>query len=202
MIDIDHFKVFNDMNGHPAGDNALRVIGRTISEQIRDVDFAARYGGEEFAVILPDTTADQARIVAERIRKAGRTFVYHNHNFEFARFGNLTGMEILLGECGDAVQFEPDTYWVQAGGGDVAAWLGRLAGRIDVVHFKDMVYDIGEGQAAMAEVGEGNLDWPRIISACRAAGTRWHVVEQDICRRDPFDSLKLSLENLRRFGLE
>jgi sugar phosphate isomerase/epimerase len=140
--------------------------------------------------------------VAKRIRDAGRVFVYHNHHFELIRFGKLTGLEILLEECGEAVQFEPDTYWLQAGGGDVIQWLGRMAGRIDVVHFKDMVYDAGEGQAAMAEVGEGNLNWPGIINACAAGGVRWHIVEQDVCRRDPFDSLKISFENLRAYGLE
>lgn len=140
--------------------------------------------------------------IAARIRDAGRVFVYHNHHFEFARFGAVTGMDILLQNFGDAVQFEPDTYWVQAGGGDVVAWLGKLAGRIDVVHFKDMVYVPEEGQQAMAEVGEGNLNWPGIMAACAEGFVRWHVVEQDVCRRDPFESLKLSLGNLRRMGME
>ena len=151
-------------------------------------------GFREFARIITP--------IANRIRQAGRAFVYHNHHFEFIRFGSLTGMDILLEECGDAVQFEPDTYWVQAGGGDVVHWLGKLAGRIEVVHFKDMVYGLEDGQAIMAEVGEGNLNWPAIIAACARAGVRWHIVEQDVCQRDPFDSLKISLGNLKRLGLE
>jgi sugar phosphate isomerase/epimerase len=140
--------------------------------------------------------------LAERLRDAGKAFVYHNHNFELVRFGRLTGLDILLEESGDAVQFEPDTYWLQAGGGDVIAWLGKLAGRMDVVHFKDMAYEPEEGEAVMAEVGEGNLNWPGIISACRKANVRWHIVEQDTCRRDAFDCLKTSLENLKGLGLE
>lgn len=146
--------------------------------------------------------ASEISKVAERIREAGRVFVYHNHNFELVRFGSVTGMDILLEECSGAVQFEPDTYWLQAGGGDVVHWLGRLAGRIDVVHFKDMVYLPDEGQAGMAEVGEGNLNWPAVIAACEKGSVRWHVVEQDVCRRDPFDSLKISLGNLKKLGLE
>ncbi len=149
--------------------------------------------------------AEFARIitaVAERIRGAGRTFVYHNHNFEFARFGRRTGMDILLEHCGEAVQFEPDTYWIQAGGGDVIHWLNRLAGRMDVVHFKDMVYEPVEGEPVMAEVGEGNLNWPAILMACAKTQVRWHIVEQDTCRRDPFDSLAISLSNLKAMGLE
>ncbi len=101
MIDIDHFKVFNDMNGHPAGDSALRVIGRTISEQIRDVDFAARYGGEEFAIILPDTAADQARIVAERIRKAVEKTVFEQTNPQSSRLTLSVGIAELPSHCSD-----------------------------------------------------------------------------------------------------
>jgi sugar phosphate isomerase/epimerase len=139
--------------------------------------------------------------IASRIKDAGRTFVYHNHHFEFARFGSLTGMDVLLEECGEAVQFEPDTYWVQAGGGDVTQRLRKLSGRIDVVHFKDMVYGPQAGGSIMAEVGEGNLNWPEIIATCRKAGVRWHIVEQDECQRNPFDSLKISLANLSSLGL-
>lgn len=140
--------------------------------------------------------------IAERIRDAGHAFVYHNHNFEFARFGELTGMDILLNECGEAVQFEPDTYWIQAGGGDVVQWLEKLSGRVEVVHFKDMVYHQDEGGFVMAEVGEGNLNWQGIVSMCTRTGVQWHIVEQDECRRDPFDSLKISLNNCHEYGLE
>lgn len=157
-----------------------------------------RKSGEGFRAF-----AQSINPAARRIQDAGRVFVYHNHNFEFARFGGKLGLEILLEEFCDAVQFEPDTYWVQAGGGDVVEWLGRLsARRMDVVHFKDMVFDAEAMQPAMAEVGEGNLEWPAVIAACRNANVRWHIVEQDVCKRDPFDCLKTSLENLRKLGLE
>jgi len=52
----------------------------------------------------------------------------------------------------------------------------------------------------MAEVGEGNLDWPDILAAAREAGTEWYIVEQDTCQRDPFESLAISLRNLRDMG--
>jgi sugar phosphate isomerase/epimerase len=54
----------------------------------------------------------------------------------------------------------------------------------------------------MAEVGEGNLNWPRILDAAKKAGVEWYIVEQDICERDPFDSLKISLENLKAMGIK
>ncbi len=69
LLDIDHFKRFNDTHGHLAGDKVLVTIGRNIQACLRAMDSAYRYGGEEFTVILPDTNAQEARTVAERIRQ-------------------------------------------------------------------------------------------------------------------------------------
>ena len=68
LLDLDGFKTYNDIYGHPSGDEILRQIGRTINDSIRSADQAFRYGGDEFVVILPQTTADDAYTVAERIR--------------------------------------------------------------------------------------------------------------------------------------
>lgn len=69
MIDVDHFKSINDNYGHPAGDDCLQEVAQRIRREMRwPSDTAARYGGEEFCVVLPETSADGARIVAERIR--------------------------------------------------------------------------------------------------------------------------------------
>ncbi len=69
ILDLDHFKMFNDTYGHLAGDELLKQIGRFIGGTIRDSDQAFRYGGDEFAVILPQTTVDDAYKVAERVRE-------------------------------------------------------------------------------------------------------------------------------------
>lgn len=73
MIDVDHFKRFNDTHGHPAGDFVLFVVGTVIKNGIRPTDFAARYGGEEFTVLLPETPLSGALVAAERVRDAVRT---------------------------------------------------------------------------------------------------------------------------------
>lgn len=70
MLDIDYFKKLNDIHGHLVGDDVLMSVGRTITQHIRSGDLASRYGGEEFAVILPRTTVDQARVIAERLRES------------------------------------------------------------------------------------------------------------------------------------
>jgi diguanylate cyclase (GGDEF)-like protein len=69
LIDIDHFKVVNDLHGHLAGDKALRAIAHTFQIFLRDYDLAGRFGGEEFALLLPQTSAPDARQIAERVRK-------------------------------------------------------------------------------------------------------------------------------------
>ena len=71
MIDVDHFKAYNDIYGHQAGDQVLRRVAQIFREHARrPLDLAARYGGEEFAVVLGDTDLDDARGIAERIRRA------------------------------------------------------------------------------------------------------------------------------------
>lgn len=68
MLDIDHFKSFNDTYGHRVGDAVLKTVGSIIKAEVRNVDYAARYGGEEFSIILPETDSDGGYLVAERIR--------------------------------------------------------------------------------------------------------------------------------------
>ncbi len=69
LIDLDHFKWFNDCYGHQSGDEVLRKVSEVIENCARDADICCRYGGEEFAVILPDTEAKNAKILADRIHK-------------------------------------------------------------------------------------------------------------------------------------
>lgn len=141
--------------------------------------------------------AGEATEIGKKLAAGGIYFGYHNHSFELEKFGDRTGLQIIY-EDSDPEFFkaEIDTYWIQHGGGDPAAWIEKLAGRIPLVHLKDMT--VRKGQPIMAEVGEGNLNWPAILAACKKAGVEWYIVEQDTCERDPFESLAISLRNLKR----
>jgi diguanylate cyclase (GGDEF)-like protein len=70
LIDIDHFKQFNDRYGHAAGDHVLTLVAAQLSSNLRPTDLVARFGGEEFVIIFPDTTLEQAIAAAERVRGA------------------------------------------------------------------------------------------------------------------------------------
>ncbi len=69
LLDLDHFKRVNDTRGHDVGDDVLRAVGDTLRQILRRADLAARYGGEEFAVVFPETPAEGAVVVAERVRR-------------------------------------------------------------------------------------------------------------------------------------
>jgi diguanylate cyclase (GGDEF)-like protein len=80
MIDVDHFKGFNDQYGHLTGDRILKKIGKIIKDNIREIDIAGRYGGEEFCVALPETDPDGAFLAAERIRIAAESAEIHAYD--------------------------------------------------------------------------------------------------------------------------
>ncbi|MDQ1295149.1 MAG: hypothetical protein QG608_3034 [Actinomycetota bacterium] len=87
MIDIDHFKFYNDRYGHPAGDQCLRRVAAAIADCVRSSDLVARYGGEEFLVLLPDVGSATAQVVAHRIRRAVRAL---EQTHEESPFGVVT----------------------------------------------------------------------------------------------------------------
>lgn len=136
---------------------------------------------------------------AEQLAAAGMPLQYHNHDFELAHFGGQTLLERLVaGMPPEMLGFIPDTYWLQAGGLDPAAWIRKLKGRAPVVHLKDMTM-LGR-ERIMAPVLTGNMNFASILDACREAGTQWLMVEQDICIEPPLECLAQSYRNLRQVG--
>jgi len=78
MIDVDDFKVYNDHNGHQAGDRALEITAQCLRAALRKVDVASRYGGEEFSILLPQTSLEEAGVIADRIRRKIMTTDFAN----------------------------------------------------------------------------------------------------------------------------
>ncbi|MEX2450975.1 MAG: GGDEF domain-containing protein [Rhodospirillales bacterium] len=103
MIDIDHFKQFNDNYGHQVGDQVLKLLAMTLSSIVKGQDTAARYGGEEFAVILPRTSLENARKLAEVIRKTinGKKVINRSTNEDLGQISVSIGVGAFV--SGDAV---------------------------------------------------------------------------------------------------
>ncbi len=141
------------------------------------------------------TLAADLNGIGERCRANGLQLCYHHHDFEFVQFNGKYALDILLEESDSAnLQLEADTYWIEAGGNNPASYIRRWPGRVPLLHLKDMTTTV---PATFAEVGNGILDWTDIFEAAQIGKTEWYIVEQDSCPGDPFESLKLSLENLR-----
>lgn len=145
--------------------------------------------------------AGEVEEIAHRLRKFRLGLAYHNHAYELERYAGRTGLEILFDAAPrGALAAELDTYWLQFGGVNPATWIRRFKGRLPLVHLKDL--SVSGGEPVDAEVGEGNLDWMEILSACRDAGARWLVVEQDSPRRDPLEAVAISYANLEKLGAQ
>ena len=131
----------------------------------------------------------------EVLAKGGKVLTYHNHSIEFEKFNGRVALDILYSESKpENLQGEIDTYWVQHGGHNPVDWIKKLKNRLPLLHLKE--YGIINREVKMLEIGNGNLDWKGIIKAGKAAGTKWFIIEQDVCRIDPFESLKIGLEYL------
>jgi sugar phosphate isomerase/epimerase len=128
----------------------------------------------------------------EVLEAAGQTLCYHNHNHEFRKLDGEVILDLIYnGTSRSAVQGEPDTYWIQYGGGDNIAWCKKLAGRLPMIHLKDY-QTTAENKPQWCEIGAGVLEFAGIITAAEEVGCKWFIVEQDSCPGDPVDSLAAS----------
>lgn len=146
--------------------------------------------------------------VGKILIEGGVRLSYHNHAADFVQVDGMSILERIVAETDErAVFFEPNTYWLQAGGGHVITWLKKLRGRMAAVRFMDYAIDPYSDHTFLecthkrtAEIGMGNLNWPGILEECAAQGVEWGVVTQDEVRRPPYEAISLSVQNLRAFG--
>jgi diguanylate cyclase len=162
MIDIDHFKKFNDAYGHQAGDEVLRNVARALRRKMREMDLVARYGGEEFAVVLPGTPIEDAKRAAGRARKAVEQVRVRFEGRDLQVAVSVGVAEVLAGEgsCGPVKR------------ADAALYASKNAGR-NCVHWHD-----GDESRRVCEAPDApGADMPSTVgdsmpgTPCRAANS-------------------------------
>lgn len=144
-----------------------------------------------------EDAASQLTDLAKKLTKHDITLSYHNHDFEFQKQGDRTGFEILWEHAAPSLHAELDLYWVTKGGGDPVTWIDRLDKRVRLSHYKDM-----DNSGNFAQVGQGKLDWKRIIEANKRAGTLYAIIENDQPQIDPLEAVRQSREFLLKQGLK
>ena len=148
---------------------------------------------------------DSWRRVASRFNEAARTaaaaglrFAYHNHDFEFREVDGVVPFDLLLQETEPSlVDFQIDVYWMIRAGRDPLAYLAAHKSRFPMLHVKDSG---GPPEHRMTDVGQGTIDFPRILAAFATAGTRHFFVEHDR-PDDPLASATASYAHLRSLKL-
>ncbi len=118
--------------------------------------------------------------ISKKVRAKGMTLAYHNHDFELADFGGKTGLELMFEGAGPQLRAELDLAWIARAGRDPAALLDTFRGRVFAVHAKDNAPPgQGKDEDGFAALGQGVLDWNKILPAAARAGVRWYIIEHD-----------------------
>ncbi|HZJ20186.1 MAG TPA: sugar phosphate isomerase/epimerase [Pricia sp.] len=148
--------------------------------------------------------ANLARILdtlGEKAKAAGLKLLYHNHDFEFKKDGDgIVTIDYLLENCNPKfVNFQMDLYWVTKAGADPVAYFEKYPGRFKIWHVKDM-----DDQGRFAPVGEGKIDFARILANKKLSGMKYYMVEQDMTfdGMEPLEAIKISHEGLKKIGFK
>ncbi|MCM2533834.1 sugar phosphate isomerase/epimerase [Neobacillus pocheonensis] len=149
-----------------------------------------RRSEEDYQALI--TFLDQA---GEACRREGITLCYHNHDFELERLSDgRMALEAIFDDTNtDNVKAELDVYWLTKAGEKPVEWMKRYQNRIPLIHLKDMTTD---EEKFFAELGTGGVDLELILPIGEEAGVQWWVIEQDVSRRTPFESIEISMNYL------
>ncbi len=143
--------------------------------------------------------ADILNTIAKKANAAGLEFLYHNHDFEFqANKDGIVPIDYLLEHLDPKyVNFQMDLYWVTKAGADPVAYFQRYPGRFKIWHVKDM-----DSQERFAPVGQGTIDFKRILANKKLSGMKYYIVEQDqtFDGLQPMEAIKISKEGLKKIG--
>tara|TARA_B100001250_G_scaffold383878_1_gene378180 strand:- start:1585 stop:2355 length:771 start_codon:yes stop_codon:yes gene_type:complete len=148
-----------------------------------------------------DKFIEDIKIAGSKFHAEGKVLCYHNHALEFQKVQNELILDRIYENTDSKfIQGEPDIYWIQKGGQDPLMWCKKLEQRMPLLHLKDFIM-INDQESFFAEVGLGNLDIKNIVKTATDSGCKWFIVEQDECSGDPFDSVEISYNNLRKYAV-
>jgi len=154
----------------------------------------SRTGGVKNLAEILDT-------LGEKANAAGLQLLYHNHDFEFKKDADgIVPIDYLLENCNpEFVNFQMDLYWVTKAGADPLAYFEKYPGRFKIWHVKDM-----DEQGRFAPVGNGTIDFARILAKKELSGMKYYMVEQDktFDNMKPLEAIKISQEGIKKFRFE
>ncbi|CQR55472.1 sugar phosphate isomerase/epimerase family protein [Paenibacillus riograndensis] len=187
---------------------AHRPYDAMLNDTEQEISFNLSIGNRN--LIVPYLTEEQRnweevavnlRKIGEQCSARGAVLSYHNHDFEFKeQFGGRTAFDGIFEEVpADLLQVEMDTCWVYYAGYDPVEYIHKYAGRLPIIHLKDMKKR-EDGSAETVVLGEGEVKLEAILEAADAAGAEWAVVEQDFCSRSPLESVADSMKWIRAYA--
>ena len=226
-IGYKEVETYWDIYGHPAAELRRMINDHGLTAPSghfnydgleSKIDYAKSLGVEYvICPILPESmwftldgykrASDQFNTWGEKIHRAGMQFGFHNHNYEFRRFGDTTGFETMMKRCDPKlVCMEMDCYWIAQAGGDSLQMFQQYGNRIKLLHLKDRKPGFPTTQVKNAaaehftEVGAGTLHWQEIFAAAEKNGVKHLFVERDSGDLPAMESLRISFQNLRKIG--
>ena len=187
---------------------AHRPYDAMLNDTEQEISYNLEIGNRN--LIVPFLTEEQRnweevaanlRLIGDKCKARGAVLSYHNHDFEFTeQVEGRTAFDYIFDEVpAEQLQVEMDTCWVYYGGYDPVEYINKYAGRLPIIHLKDLKKR-EDGSPETVVLGEGEVNLPAIIEAAAAAGVEWAVVEQDFCSRDPLASVTDSLNWIRTYS--
>ena len=226
-IGYTEVETYWDIYGHPPAELRRMINDHGLTAPSGHFDYGgldakidyAKSLGVQYVIcpILPESmwltldgykrAADQFNIWGETIHRAGMQLGFHNHNYEFRRFGDITGFETMMSRCDPKlVCIEMDCYWIRQAGRDPLQMFRQYGNRIKLLHLKDRKPGFPTSQMKDAaaehftEVGAGNIYWQEILAVAEKNGVKHFFVERDSGDLPAMESLRISYQNLQKIG--
>lgn len=213
---------FHDFFGHSSAEvkklldeNGLVAIGThtQYASMLEDLDSIITYNKEigNKYIIVPYLSEEQRKwdevfanlkVLGEKCKEQDMVLMYHNHDFEFtvSYSEDKTVFDAMYEEVpASLLQVEMDTCWVHFAGYEPVAYIHKYAGRLPIVHWKD-VKRLEDGSAQTVSFGEGEVDLAAIAEAANEVGAEWIIVEQDVCQNPPLESITTSMEWVKNYA--